>query len=177
MPGGTQCFPGKEIQAQALRARLWCALMWTTGDQKTEACCIAHHNSVIGQWSSLMCWIQAALPSCFDCSSVVGGCLVSSSCSSKTTCVWVLLILSLISSLHQLMYLEQRCSPATQLLGQNGSLPLKWHSFSFLAGELLSELPGVSCTVCCRLFSKLVRLGLAQVVASTLRVAACPHGC
>lgn len=134
MPGGMWSFPGKEMQAQGLRERLWHALMWTTGDQKMEARCIVHHDLVIAQWSSLMCWIQAALPSCLDCSPVVGGCLASSSCSSKTTCVWVFLIL--ISSLHQLMNLEPRCNPAAPLLGQKWGLPLKWHSLSSPRGGL-----------------------------------------
>lgn len=134
MLGGMPSCPGKEIHAQGLRDHH--GLTWTTDGQKTELCCIVHHDFAIARWSSLMCWIQAPLPSCLDCSPVVEGCLASSSCSREITCIWVLLILSLISSFHQLMNLEPRCNPAAPLLGQNWYLPWKCHSLSSLRGGL-----------------------------------------
>lgn len=51
-------------------------------------------------------------------------------------CLGLAYPLSLISSLHQLANLEQRCDPAAPLLGQNWALPLKWHSLSSLGGGL-----------------------------------------
>lgn len=133
MPEGMRSCPGKDIHAQGLRDHQ--SLMWTTEDQKIELCCIVHHDFAIAQWSSLMCWIQAALQSCLDCSPMFGACLASYSCSRDITCVWILLILLLISSLHQLINLEPRCNPAAPLLGQNWELPLKRYSLSSLERE------------------------------------------
>lgn len=51
--------PGKEIQAQGLS--FWHALMWTTRDQKNEACYVGHCGLLIAQgWLSLLCWIHPA---------------------------------------------------------------------------------------------------------------------
>lgn len=55
--------------------------------EEPESWGVVHCNSAGAQWLRLMCWLQAALPACPDCSPVAGGCSASSSCSSKTTCV------------------------------------------------------------------------------------------
>ena len=117
------------------------ALMWATEDQQTEACRVAYHGLVTAQWWSLVCWARAALPSCRDCSPVAGGCWPFSRCSSsKIACVWVLLILSLISFLQLLMTLSQDANLQLSCRGRA----------EFCPGNASKQL-GASCTVCCNL--------------------------
>lgn len=82
---------------------------------------VVHCRSLGAQWFSLVCWLQAALPACPDCSPWLEGAQLPPAAAAKPL-VFVLVSLSLllISSLHQLINLEQRwCLGSTEIFPGN----------------------------------------------------------